>query len=280
MNVVLPEKNRIKKKQLFIYISIIIICIISVIIAFYVQFYTRIDIAKFIGISQKDGLGSKTEEQQQTIKSEFNTIFNNTITNDNDTNNSKKEEADKKIVYTKYEKKETKLNSYDLEVHIPHINISGEVVEKYNQEIENIFVDMAKKVLQSENNNVIYTVEYVANIQDDILSVMIKSNLKEGSKAQKVIIQTYNYDLRNNKEITLAEVLKIEQLNENDVQNKIKADIQTEQKKAQDLKSLGYNIYSRDINSDIYSIEKSTEFYFTGNILYVIYAYGNQMATS
>ena len=280
MNVVLPEKNRIKKTQLFIYISIIIICIISVIIAFYVQFYTRIDIAKFIGISQKDGLGSKTEEQQQTIKSEFNTIFNNTITNDNDTNNSKKEEADKKIVYTKYEKKETKLNSYDLEVHIPHINISGEVVEKYNQEIENIFVDMAKKVLQSENNNVIYTVEYVANIQDDILSVMIKSNLKEGSKAQKVIIQTYNYDLRNNKEITLAEVLKIEQLNENDVQNKIKADIQTEQKKAQDLKSLGYNIYSRDINSDIYSIEKSTEFYFTGNILYVIYAYGNQMATS
>lgn len=280
MNVVLPEKNRIKKKQLFIYISIIIICIISVIIAFYVQFYTRIDIAKFIGISQKAGLGSKTEEQQQTIKSEFNTIFNNTITNDNDTNNSKKEEADQKIVYTKYEKKETKLNSYNLEVHIPHINISGEVVEKYNQEIENIFVDMAKKVLQSENNNVIYTVEYVANIQDDILSVMIKSNLKEGSKAQKVIIQTYNYDLRNNKEITLAEVLKIEQLNENDVQNKIKADIQTEQKKAQDLKSLGYNIYSRDINSDIYSIEKSTEFYFTGNILYVIYAYGNQMATS
>lgn len=280
MNVVLPEKNRIKKKQLFIYISIIIICIISVIIAFYVQFYTRIDIAKFIGISQKAGLGSKTEEQQQTIKSEFNTIFNNTITNDNDTNNSKKEEADKKIVYTKYEKKETKLNSYDLEVHIPHINISGEVVKKYNQEIENIFVDMAKKVLQSENNNVIYTVEYVANIQDDILSVMIKSNLKEGSKAQKVIIQTYNYDLRNNKEITLAEVLKIEQLNENDVQNKIKADIQTEQKKAQDLKSLGYNIYSRDINSDIYSIGKSTEFYFTGNTLYIIYAYGNQMATS
>ena len=280
MKVTLPEKTKIGKKQAIIYISIISICLISIIVAFYVQFYTRIDIAKFIGISQKDGLGSKTEEQQQTIKSEFNTIFNNTITNDNDTNNSKKEEADKKIVYTKYEKKETKLNSYDLEVHIPHINISGEVVEKYNQEIENIFVDMAKKVLQSENNNVIYTVEYVANIQDDILSVMIKSNLKEGSKAQKVIIQTYNYDLRNNKEITLAEVLKIEQLNENDVQNKIKADIQTEQKKAQDLKSLGYNIYSRDINSDIYSIEKSTEFYFTGNILYVIYAYGNQMATS
>lgn len=56
--------------------------------------------------------------------------------------------------------------------------------------------------------NVIFTVEYVANVQDDILSLMIKSNLKEGSNAQRIIIQTYNYDLRNNKEISLERVLK------------------------------------------------------------------------
>lgn len=51
--------------------------------------------------------------------------------------------------------------------------------------------------------------EYVANVQDDILSLMIRSNLKEGVSAQRIIIQTYNYDLRNNKEINLEEVLKI-----------------------------------------------------------------------
>lgn len=279
MNVVLPEKDRIKKQQLIIYVSIISVCIISVIIAFYVQFYTRIDIGKVFGITQS-GLGNKTDEQQQTLKTEFNTIFDNNIKNDNGDNNSKKIDQDKKLVYTKYEKKDTKLNSYDLEVHIPYINISGEVVEKYNQEIEKVFADMARTVLQSENNNAVYDVQYVANVQDDILSLMIKSNFKEGNKPQKVIVQTYNYDLRNNKEITLGEILKIERLDENTVQSKIKSEVQTEQKKAQDLKSLGYNIYSRDVNSDIYSIEKSTEFYFADDVLYIIYAYGNEAATS
>ena len=279
MNVVLPEKDRIKKQQLIIYVSIISVCIISVIIAFYVQFYTRIDIGKVFGITQS-GLGNKTDEQQQTLKTEFNTIFDNNIKNDNGDNNSKKIDQDKKLVYTKYEKKDTKLNSYDLEVHIPYINISGEVVEKYNQEIEKVFADMARTVLQSENNNAVYDVQYVANVQDDILSLMIKSNFKEGNKPQKVIVQTYNYDLRNNKEITLGEILKIERLYENTVQSKIKSEVQTEQKKAQDLKSLGYNIYSRDVNSDIYSIEKSTEFYFADDVLYIIYAYGNEAATS
>ena len=279
MNVVLPEKDRIKKQQLIIYVSIISVCIISVIIAFYVPFYTRIDIGKVFGITQS-GLGNKTDEQQQTLKTEFNTIFDNNIKNDNGDNNSKKIDQDKKLVYTKYEKKDTKLNSYDLEVHIPYINISGEVVEKYNQEIEKVFADMARTVLQSENNNAVYDVQYVANVQDDILSLMIKSNFKEGNKPQKVIVQTYNYDLRNNKEITLGEILKIERLDENTVQSKIKSEVQTEQKKAQDLKSLGYNIYSRDVNSDIYSIEKSTEFYFADDVLYIIYAYGNEAATS
>ena len=47
---------------------------------------------------------------------------------------------------------------------------------------------------------------------------MIRATLKEGSKPQRVIIKTYNYDLRNNKEISLAEVLKIEDLDEDQVQ--------------------------------------------------------------
>ncbi len=280
MNVTLPEKNKIKKKQLILYIVIMIVCIVSIIIAFYVQFYTRIDIGKMIGLSSEVSIGNKTEEEEEILKSEFNNIFNNNIGNDDGRNNSKKQKEDKQLVYTEYEKKETKLNSYDLEVHIPYINIQGEIIDKYNKEIHDIFVQMTEKVLKSQNNNVIYTVEYVANVEEDILSLMIKSNLKEGSKAQKVIIQTYNYDLRNNKEISLEEVLKIKQISTEEVQAKIKEEISIEQKKAQDLKSLGYNIYTRDANSDIYSIEKTTEFYLTKDAIYIIYAYGNQTNTS
>ena len=109
---------------------------------------------------------------------------------------------------------------------------------------------------------------------------MVKSNLKEGANAQKVIIQTYNYDLRNNKEVTLEEVLKIEQLNKNDIQERIKKQIQEEQEKVESLKQVGYNIYNRDITNNMYELKNSTEFYLTDNTLYIIYAYGNTTSTS
>lgn len=280
MNVTLPEKEKIKKKQIIIYVGIIAFCTIALIIAFYVQFYARIDIARLIGINKEVKFGDKDEETVETLKTDFFKIFSNSIENTEGENNSKKIDTNKSLVYTKYEKKESKVNSYDLEVHIPQINIESEVVNKYNQEIEDVFANMVQKVLQTENRNIIYTVEYVANVQDGILSVMIHSNFKEGSNAQKVIVKTYNYDLRNNKEITLKEILKIEQLDEQKVQNQINEEIKLEQKNVEDLKQLGYNIYNRDATSDIYNIDNTTEFYLTKDVLYIIYAYGNDANTS
>ena len=280
MNLTLPKETEIGKKQIIIYISIILICIISIVIAFYVQFYARIDIASLVGLKEKKEFGQKTEEEIETLKSNFNTVFINNIENDNDENNGKKEQQDRKIVYTKYEKKESKINSYDLEVHIPYINIDNEVVKKYNKKIEEIFANKARNILGSENKNIIYNVEYVANIYDGILSVMVKSNLKEGSNAQKVVVQTYNYDLRNNKEITIDEMLKIKGMDKQFVQNKINDEISEEEKKVEDLKNLGYNIYTRDTSSNMYDLENASEFYVTEDTLYIIYAYGNQTSTS
>ena len=280
MNVTLPEKEGIKKGQIIIYSVIILVCIICVIVAFYVQFYARIDLAGLVGMGEESSYGNKTEEEQVNLETNFAQLFTNSLNNYNGENDNKKKEQDKNLVYTEYQKKESKLNSYNLEVNIPLINVDNEIVENYNKEIQDTFQTLSENVLKSENQNIIYTVDYVANVQDGILSLMIRSNLKQGANAQKVIIQTYNYDLRNNKEITLKEVLRIEKLDENNVQNIINNKIKTEQDKAEDLKSLGYNIYSRDINSDIYSLENSTEFYLTSNALYIIYAYGNATNTS
>ena len=280
MNVTLPEKEKIKKGQIILYVSIILVCIICIIVAFYVQFYARIDLASLVGMGSESSYGSKTEEETINLESEFNNLFINGTNNDNGENNSKKKEQDKDLVYTEYQRKESKLNSYNLEVNIPHINVDNEITDGYNKEIEEIFLTLANNVLQTENSNIIYTVDYVANVQDGILSLMIRSNLKEGANAQKVIIQTYNYDLRNNKEITLQEVLKIEKLDEQDIQNRINTKVQEEEEKAKDLQSLGYNIYSRDTSSDIYKLENSTEFYLSGDALYIIYAYGNETNTS
>lgn len=280
MNVTLPEKEKLKRKYIIIYGAIITFCVISLLIAFYVQFYARIDIAKLVGINQEVRFGNKTEEEKEQLKIDFLKVFNNTVENSEGPNNGKKVDIHKDLVYTQYEKKESKVNSYDLEIHIPRINIESEIVDGYNKEIEDVFANMAKKVLQSENRNIIYTVEYTANVQDGILSVMIHSNFKEGTNAQKVIIKTYHYDLRNNKEVTLSDLLRFEQLEEKKIQEQINLEIETEQKKVEDLKQLGYNIYSRDTTSDFYKIENTTEFYVEDDVLYIIYAYGNDSNTS
>ena len=280
MNITKKQDTKVDKKQMIIYILIILFCIVSIVIASYVQFYARIDIAQLIGIKQeKSEFGKKTQDEVETLKANFDNLFNNTIQNDNG-NDNKKVYKEQSLVCTKYSEQRSKDNSYEININIPYINIDNEIVSGYNQEIENVFVSKARNVLKSENKNVIFTVEYVANVQDDILSLMIKSNLKEGANAQRIIIKTYNYDLRNNKEISLEEMLKIKQIDEQQVQNKIKDEIETEEKKVTDLKQLGYNIYDRNVSSDIYTIKNTTEFYLNENELYLIYPYGNDSQTS
>lgn len=278
MKVILPEENVLSKKQLAIYIIIAIVCIISIIIAFYVQFYARIDLGRFIGIQNETEFGNKTEEQTEEIKAKFDQIFTNTIENGEGQDNKKKE-INQALVYTKIQRKENKLNDYDIEVNIPYINIDNPKIEEYNKEIES-FVEKTNNILESKNQNIIYTVEYVANVYEDILSLMICSNLKEGSSAQRIIIQTFNYDLRNNKEITLDRILRMENLNQADIQQKINNEIEIAQKKVQDLSNLGYTIYSREVSSEKYNIGNATEYYLTNNTLYIVYAYGNETFTS
>ena len=98
--------------------------------------------------------------------------------------------------------------SYELDLQIPYINIDNEIIKQYNNEIKEIFQKKAEKVLETQNKNIVYTVKYQAIIEDNILSLIIKSEfLKEGASAQRKIIKTYNYDLSNNKEISLKEII-------------------------------------------------------------------------
>ena len=81
-------------------------------------------------------------------------------------------------------------------------------------------------------------------------------------------------------EIKLKDIIKIYELDEKTVQDKIDNEIKTEEKKAEDLKALGYNVFTRDTKSDMYKIKNATEFFVHNNNLYIIYAYGNDKLTS
>ena len=275
------EDVKIKKKRIIIYILIIAICIVSILIGFYIQFYGRIDIGKVIGTSQSV-YGNKTEDEIFELESNFTNIFDNTVKNVSEQNNDKRKDKNREIVYSAYNKKEELSGKYNLNLNIPQINIENDIIKKYNKEIKDVFYGKVENIFRDKekNKNVVYTVSYVAEIHQDILSLMIISNLKEGANPQRVIVQTYNYDLRNNKEITLEKVLETERLDKDLVQEKIDREIENKKKKADDLNSLGYKTFNRDTGSDIYNIENSKYYYLTNNEIYIIYPYGNETFTS
>lgn len=278
MNVTLPEEEKISKKRVIIYAVAIAICVIALIIAVCVQILGNDITNKIFGVSQ---IKSKTEEEEQTLKTNFDNLFLNSLEITGDINaDVKKQDESKDYVVTTYEKRETVSGKYEMSVFIPYINIDNDTIDKYNNEIKEIFQDKAESILETEGQNVLYTVDYQGYIENNILTVIIKSSLKQGASAQQLIVQTYNYDLVNNKEITLNDEIDMLALNKTAVQNKIRSEIKAEQDKAEALQELGYEIYNRDSESDYYSIDNSNIFFVHDQNLYIIYPYGNDALTS
>lgn len=282
MNLILdtePSNNNFKRKILVI--GIICICLIAILISAYTQIFKSKE-------PYKDGEKpiQVSEEQYVVLEEEFDNIFTNEINNEIGqelliTNKIKDEDE---IIGITYENSEKITGKYSLDVKIPYININTNIVKQYNSEIERIYKQKALDIMvDTENNETIYTVDYVAYInENNILSIIIRSVLKEGrTNAQRTIIQTYNYDFHNNKEIHLNEILEMKNLTTNEVENKIIEKIKSEQAKVEELKKLGYNIFERDYTDDMYKIENTTEFFLgKDGFLYLIYPYGNENYTS
>ena len=278
MNVVLPEKDKVSKKRIAIYVILISICVLALIVAVCVQILGNDFTNSIFGVST---LKSKTEEEEQELRVNFDNLFlNNLQINGEMTQDISKIDENQDYVFTKYSTEEKNTGNYELSINIPYINIDSEVVNEFNTEIEEIFERKVESILESEDKNVLFTIEYQAYVENNILSVIIKSNLKQGSSAQQVIVQTYNYDLLNKKEVTLSDEIELLGLDKNAIQSKIREEIKQEQQKAEDLQDLGYEIYSRDSNSDMYDIENSNVFFLHEQNLYIIYPYGNDALTS
>ena len=278
MNVNLPKKEKTSTKAIIIYTISIITCIIAIIIVGLAIYYGSDELDRLITVGGSNL--TQAEEEYQLLVSNFDDIFQNHIEQYTTDLNIPKIDEEQELVYTYYTKDENKKNSYDLNLNIPYINIDNEVIAEYNEEIKQTYEEKAESILQTENENIIYTLQYEATIENDILSLIIRANLKEGSSAQRLIIQTFNYDLRNNKEITLEELITLKQLNSNDVQNKINQEIEAEHQRVEDLRSLGYSVFERNLDDEMYKIENSQEFFVKDGNIYIIYAYGNENFTT
>lgn len=276
MNVTLPEKNKINKRRIIIYSIAIFACILAIVVVIGIQILGNDVVDNFFGVSK---ITKKTEEEEDRLKANFDTLFQNQLENNN-SYEVKKIDENKDIVYTNYENTDKSANNYEMNVNLPYINIKNEEVNKFNKEIKNTFEGKAEEVSQNTDENILYTVKYKASIKENILSLIIYSDLKQSSSAQRVIVQTFNYDLSQNKTLTFEDAINEFKLKKNEVQTKINTDIQNEENKSEELIKLGYNVFSRDTKSNIYKVENISEYFIYNNNIYVIFAYGNDKMTS
>lgn len=275
MNVTLPEKEKISKKRMTIYIISAIVCILSIVVVIGIQILGDDIIDNLFGINK---LTKRTEQEETELKSNFENILDNKL-EDRGNYTTQKIETNKEIVYTSYQKEE-KTEKYEIKVDLPYINIKNNTIQKFNQEMSNTYEAKAKEIIESKEKNIVYMVKYKAYIENNILSIIVYSNLKQDTSAQRIIIQTFNFNLEENKELKLEDVLKIYDLNKKEVQSKIDTDIKEGQRKTDELKDLGYNMFSREVGSDIYRVENITEYFIYNNNIYVIFAYGNNQLTT
>ena len=290
------EKNKDSKKRIIMYIIIGLVCILSITVVIGVQVLGNDVVDNIFGINK---ITKRTEEEEATLKDNFENIFNNKV-DDNGSYKIKKINLEKEIVFTNYSKND-KNNKYEINVNLPYINIkNSDDVNNFNNEMEKTFAGKAENIIETNKDNLnnsnnitnsvdgessnivstIYTVKYKAYVENDILSVVIYSDLKQSSSAQRVIVQTFNYDLKENRKLSLEDIINKFDLKENDVQNKINSSIQKEQQKSEDLIKLGYKVFSRNTKSNIYKIENITEYFVYNNNIYIVFAYGNTQMTS
>ena len=270
------RRVKIPKSQIFCFALIMIVCIIAIVEALYYVMNPNIQDNKNIA----DNSLSNAQITDMTLVDNFDDVFQNSFKNTNTSEEAEKIDADKDYIYTNYEKIEVNSGNYEIDVKIPVININSEEIKSYNEDIKQVFQDKAESILNGGSNRAVYSVDYEAFLNNNILSVVIRSTLKEGSNPQRVIIQTYCYNIKEMKKVEFSDIMTLKNLDTNTVQEKIRKQIQGKQEEAKALQQLGYSVYIRDLRSDRYDVENISNFFIDeNNNIYVIYAYGNSSNT-
>ena len=277
------------KKNYILYIVISIICVVAIGIAVYYQIFVASQEQEYLPgdlTNITDNENPSDEPEMDQVKAEFNELFKNNINfQKNTVTGVQKLDETKEIVYTAYAIDQEQDGKYDVNINIPVVNIQGETPTEYNQITQRVFADKAADVLNKATEFTVYNVDYSAYINGNILSIAIKSTLKEERSAQRIIVQTYNYDLQTGDSIELNDVLSIYGKDPAEVNEKIAREVGKAAEQAEALgeavSQTGQTIYKRDLNSAIYITDNVSNF-FVGKdgAIYIIYAYGNANATS
>ena len=237
-----------EKKMLIIIISIILVCSIAIAFGVYAQITDK-------GTSKKE----KEEENinYEDLKNNFQEIFTDSI---NKEATAKLEFNYDELLYLKYDIKEEKIGKYNVTAKIPGFKEETETLKKINQEIYDVFATELLKIVADTSTNSTFNLDYVGYVNNNIISLAIMCKYKKGANAQRRIVQTYNYDIENDRLLTIEDLIQYKNLEKKDVQEKINKTIKDENSKSKTIVEQGFNVYIRDENSEIYEVEKTPNF--------------------
>ena len=266
--------------RVMFFVIVILLCILSLSIGIYAQiFYRYSDTDPFmLGI----GVGKTQEKAEITaLKNGFNDIFTNNISGETQVKNIKKKDKNKEIVYTFQTVNEKDEDRYNVIANIPKINIDANYAEKINSQISRDYVDRIEEILEKNDNYIDYSVAYKAYLNGDLLSLIIKETVHEGTEPQSVKITTYNYNLNNNSAVFIEDIIKAKKYNKDNLQKQIYSELGELNNKAEQLKSQYSEVMIRDLNDSMYKVENTENFIVNPDgYVYFIYAYGNTKNTN
>ena len=275
-----------KTVRYILYAVIVAICIIALFVGVYGVIFK--DASKTnITTGNEDNETANQVQTAEEVKNGFKDLLTNEFFKSNfDDSKVQKADPDKEIVYDAVTSTDKKANYYELNVHIPFININSDLANQYNEYTQSQFVQYANNLVSKETpgDYTIYNVSFTSYINNDVLSVAILAEIKVGNEQQRTMVKTYNYNLTTNKEVTISEILDNRGIDSTVVNKKINSTVQEAKEQEEAMIDSGYNeIYQRDLQSDIYDVKRVTDFFQGPNgELYIIYAYGNtsDIATS
>ena len=273
------------KKYIF-FIVLALVCIVSICLGIYTQFFYKYSDTDplMLGIN----IGSqKTAEEIDILKANFNNLFNNSIIINSENVRVDRLENSKELVYGVYNLVNEDENYYSVNAQIPILNINTDTAKAINSEIKTEYYDKANSIMRRTEGHTVYTVTYAAFVNQDILSIVIKSSLKEQNKSEKVTIKTYCYSLPEDTILSIndvlesSEILSVKGITLEDIQNIINEDVKKAYNNAKIIAENYGTLYERDLNSEIYKIENTSNFFLTQDgYIYIVYAYGNNDYTN
>lgn len=267
-------------RKIVFFIVLALICILALCVGIYTQFFYKYAATDpfLIGIN----LGAeKTKEEYALLEANFNGLFTNELKVNSENVDVEKIKGSNDIVYTAYDIKQEDETYYSIDVKLPIININTSYIKELNQQIKTDFYESANSYMRQKEMNVVYSVDYAAYINEQILSIVVKASLREGENPEKIIVKTYNYNMLEDKEVSLEDLITYKGTSVEFIQNTINDEIKTAYDNAVIIADQFGHMYDRDLKSDMYKVENTENYFLTQDgYVYVVYSYGNKEYTN